>query len=76
LSQFSKWALAPGDPLDKSIQLKVLEPNDVSHLSREFMIKTRRRKGLVDEVNVAKFFEHEETHMQARNDRDLKQYFM
>jgi U5 small nuclear ribonucleoprotein component len=76
LSHFSKWALAPGDPLDKSIQLKILEPNDVSSLAREFMVKTRRRKGLVDDVNVAKFFDHEETNIQAREDRDLAQYFV
>lgn len=76
LSHFSKWALAPGDPLDKSIELRILEPNDVSSLAREFMVKTRRRKGLVDDVNVAKFFEHEETNVQARQDRDLADYFV
>ena len=76
LSHFLKWSLAPGDPLDKSIQLKILEPNDVSSLAREFMVKTRRRKGLVDEVNVAKFFEHEESNILAKEDRDLKHYFI
>lgn len=75
LSHFHKWALAPGDPLDKEIQLKVLEPNDVSDLAREFMVKTRRRKGLVDDVNVAKFFEHEETRHIAKQDNDLRPYF-
>ena len=75
LTNFSKWALAPGDPLDKSAKLKVLEPNDVSDLAREFMVKTRRRKGLVDDVNVVKFFNHNETHLMAKQDRDLRQYF-
>lgn len=76
LSHFNKWALAPGDPLDRSIEIKVLEPSDVSSLAREFMIKTRRRKGMVDDVNVPKFFEHEETNEMARQDRDLQDYFL
>mmetsp|Transcript_33541 Transcript_33541/g.32994 ORF Transcript_33541/g.32994 Transcript_33541/m.32994 type:complete len:80 (+) Transcript_33541:1106-1345(+) len=76
LSHFNKWALAPGDPLDRSIQIKVLEPSEVSSLAREFMIKTRRRKGMVDDVNVPKFFEHEETNAMARQDRDLQDYFI
>lgn len=76
LTHFLKWSLAPGDPLDKDIKLKALEPNDVSDLAREFMIKTRRRKGLVDEVNVAKFFDHEESNLMARQDRDLRKYFI
>ena len=40
LSQFYKWRIAPGDPLDRGLQLKVLEPNDHTHLAREFVIKT------------------------------------
>ncbi|RZR90880.1 hypothetical protein BHM03_00018880 [Ensete ventricosum] len=34
----------PGDPLDKSIVLRPLEPAPIQHLAREFMVKTRRRK--------------------------------
>ena len=33
------------DPLDKSIVIHPLEPQPAPHLAREFMIKTRRRKG-------------------------------
>ena len=36
----------PGDPLDRSIVLRPLEPAPVNHLAREFMVKTRRRKGM------------------------------
>lgn len=46
-----------GDPLDKSILLKPLEPASVPELPRELMIKTRRRKGLSDDVSIVKFFD-------------------
>lgn len=36
--------IVPGDPLDKSIIIRPLEPQPAPHLAREFMIKTRRRK--------------------------------
>jgi len=36
--------IVPGDPLDKSIVIRPLEPQQATHLAREFMIKTRRRK--------------------------------
>lgn len=46
LSVFDHWAIVPGDPLDKSIVLRPLEPAPIQHLAREFMVKTRRRKVL------------------------------
>ena len=36
--------IVPGDPLDKSVVIRPLEPQQATHLAREFMIKTRRRK--------------------------------
>jgi len=36
--------IVPGDPLDKNIVIRPLEPQQATHLAREFMIKTRRRK--------------------------------
>ena len=39
---FDHWAIVPGDPLDKSIVLRPLEPQPAPHLAREFMVKTRR----------------------------------
>lgn len=43
---FDHWAVVPGDPLDKNVILHPLEPSPPLALARDFMIKTRRRKGL------------------------------
>ena len=59
LSVFDHWAIAPGDPLDKTIILRPLEPAPPPHLAREFMVKTRRRKGLAEDVSIARFFDDE-----------------
>eukprot|EP00771_Trimastix_marina_P000182 gnl/Trimastix_PCT/1190.p1 GENE.gnl/Trimastix_PCT/1190~~gnl/Trimastix_PCT/1190.p1 ORF type:complete len:925 (-),score=283.90 gnl/Trimastix_PCT/1190:338-2899(-) len=56
-SVFDHWALAPGDPLDKTITLKPLEIAEPHALSRELMVKTRRRKGLSEDVAINKFFD-------------------
>jgi U5 small nuclear ribonucleoprotein component len=50
----------PGDPLDRKIQLRPLEPISVPHLARELMVKTRRRKGLLEDVTISKFFDSAE----------------
>ncbi|KAF6147629.1 hypothetical protein GIB67_031620 [Kingdonia uniflora] len=57
LSAFDHWAIVPGDPLDKNIVLRPLEPAPVQHLAREFMVKTRRRKGMSEDVSINKFFD-------------------
>lgn len=57
LSVFDHWSIVPGDPLDKSIILKPLEPSPLPMISREFVIKTRRRKGLSEEILINKFFD-------------------
>uniref|UniRef100_A0A803MZW0 SNU114 homolog n=2 Tax=Chenopodium quinoa TaxID=63459 RepID=A0A803MZW0_CHEQI len=56
-SVFDHWAIVPGDPLDKSIVLRPLEPAPIQHLAREFMVKTRRRKGMSEDVSIQKFFD-------------------
>ena len=56
-SVFDHWAIVPGDPLDRSIILHPLEPSPRQHLAREFLVKTRRRKGLSEDVSVVKFFD-------------------
>jgi U5 small nuclear ribonucleoprotein component len=56
-SVFDHWSVVPGDPLDKSIVLRPLEPSPPQLLAREFMVKTRRRKGLSDDVSINKFFD-------------------
>ena len=44
LSAFDHWAIVPGDPLDKEIVLRPLEPAPIQYRACEFMVKTRRRK--------------------------------
>lgn len=43
--------------MDKSIKLPLLEPSPVPSIARELMVKARRRKGLLDEVNMLSIFE-------------------
>eukprot|EP01036_Dinobryon_divergens_P031339 gene31339-40720_t len=54
---FDHWAVVPGDPLDKNVILHPLEPSPPLALARDFMIKTRRRKGLNEDVSVNKYFD-------------------
>mmetsp|Transcript_18743 Transcript_18743/g.46413 ORF Transcript_18743/g.46413 Transcript_18743/m.46413 type:complete len:1029 (+) Transcript_18743:77-3163(+) len=56
-SIFDHWDLVPGDPLDKNIILHPLEPSPSQHLARELLLKTRRRKGLSEDVSINKFFD-------------------
>jgi U5 small nuclear ribonucleoprotein component len=57
MTVFQNWGAVPGNPLDKSIDqyLTQLEPQLRNHLAREFLLKTRRRKGLSEDVNIEKF---------------------
>eukprot|EP00042_Codosiga_hollandica_P022936 m.87730 g.87730 ORF g.87730 m.87730 type:complete len:986 (+) comp50988_c0_seq3:36-2993(+) len=57
MSVFHHWQIVPGDPLDKSLVIRPLEQQPIPHLAREFMIKTRRRKGLSEDVSINKFFD-------------------
>ncbi|SBT33876.1 U5 small nuclear ribonuclear protein, putative [Plasmodium ovale wallikeri] len=57
LSMFDHWHIVPGDPLDKSVILRPLEPAPIQHLAREFLLKTRRRKGLTEDVTINRFFD-------------------
>merc|ERR1711976_121754 len=57
LTVFDHWSVVPGDPLDKSISLRPLEIIDTSGLSRELMVKTRRRKGMSEDISINKFFD-------------------
>jgi len=72
---FSHWSVLPGDPLDKSISLRPLEPSQVPQLARELLVKTRRRKGLLEEVSVAKYFDSKEMMEHAKQDVALSAYF-
>jgi U5 small nuclear ribonucleoprotein component len=55
LQVFDHWAVAPGDPLDPTVVLRPLEPCSERELARELMVKTRRRKGLSEDVALSKF---------------------
>jgi U5 small nuclear ribonucleoprotein component len=54
---FDHWSIVPGDPLDRNIILHPLEPSISQALARDFMVKTRRRKGLSEDVSINKFFD-------------------
>lgn len=74
-SVFDHWEVVPGDPLDKSIILRPLEPAPIPSLAREFMVKTRRRKGLSEDVSINKFFDDRMLLELARHDEQLQAYF-
>jgi 116 kDa U5 small nuclear ribonucleoprotein component len=72
---FDHWAVMPGDPLDKSVVLKPLEPAGRRELARECMVKTRRRKGMPEEVSIIKYFDESSAALLtdlARDDPELK----
>ncbi|KAH9879172.1 hypothetical protein J1614_002610 [Plenodomus biglobosus] len=56
---FDRWSIVPGDPLDKEITTRPLEPATAQQLARDFVLKTRRRKGLAEDVTISKFLEPE-----------------
>mmetsp|Transcript_22656 Transcript_22656/g.57692 ORF Transcript_22656/g.57692 Transcript_22656/m.57692 type:complete len:994 (-) Transcript_22656:539-3520(-) len=70
-SVFDHWQVVPGDPLDKSVVLRPLEPAPVGALAREFMVKTRRRKGMSDDVSINRFFDDPMLLMLAQQDAEL-----
>ena len=56
---FDRWSIVPGDPLDKNVKLRPLEPASTQATARDFVLKTRRRKGLSEDVTVSKYVEPE-----------------
>ncbi|KAK4454806.1 Pre-mRNA-splicing factor cwf10 [Podospora aff. communis PSN243] len=56
---FDRWNIVPGDPLDKDVVLRPLQMANAQATARDFVLKTRRRKGLSEDVSVAKFLEPE-----------------
>lgn len=70
---FSHWAVVPGDPLDKTVVLKPLEPAGRRELARECMVKTRRRKGMPDDVSITKYFDDPLLIELATEDEELMQ---
>jgi U5 small nuclear ribonucleoprotein component len=70
---FDHWAVVPGDPLDRSVVLRPLEPAPIAALAREFCVKTRRRKGMSEDVSVAKFFDDPMLLELAKQDTEFQQ---
>jgi 116 kDa U5 small nuclear ribonucleoprotein component len=54
---FDRWSIVPGDPLDRNIKIKPLEQASAQATARDFVLKTRRRKGLAEDVTISKFLE-------------------
>ena len=58
-ASFDHWQLIPGDPLDTKIGPSLLEPATAPALARDCLLKTRKRRGLSDDVRIDKFFDEE-----------------
>lgn len=56
---FDSWSIVPGDPLDRDQILRPLQPAATQATARDFVLKTRRRKGLSEDVSVRTFLEPE-----------------
>jgi U5 small nuclear ribonucleoprotein component len=56
---FDRWNVVPGDPLDREVVTRPLQMANPLGTARDFVLKTRRRKGLSEDVTVAKFLEAE-----------------
>lgn len=56
---FEKWAVVPGDPLDSEVFIPKLRPAHINSLARDFVMKTRKRKGLAGEPTLAKYIDKE-----------------
>ncbi|KAM0799145.1 U5 small nuclear ribonucleoprotein component [Usnea florida] len=54
---FDRWNVVPGDPLDREVKTRPLEMASAMATARDFVLKTRRRKGLSEDVSVGKFLE-------------------
>ncbi|KAI9220726.1 P-loop containing nucleoside triphosphate hydrolase protein [Blastocladiella britannica] len=72
---FDHFAAVPGDPLDRSVVVRPLEPSPPAALARDFMIKTRRRKGLSEDVSVASVVEDEALLAVAREEMGQMRVF-
>lgn len=54
---FSHYAVVPGDPLDGDVELQPLETAVGAQLARNFVSKTRKRKGLSNSPSLAKYLD-------------------
>ena len=75
LSIFDTWTVLPGDPLDRSVVVKVLEPSPPSSLAREVLVKTRKRKGLNEDVSILNYFDDPSIIEMLKQDQDTSRLF-
>mmetsp|Transcript_54008 Transcript_54008/g.106623 ORF Transcript_54008/g.106623 Transcript_54008/m.106623 type:complete len:978 (+) Transcript_54008:101-3034(+) len=73
---FDHWAVVPGDPLDRNVILHLLEPSPPLALARDFMVKSRRRKGLSEDVNINKYFDDSMLLELAKHEADREMEMM
>lgn len=57
--EFCRWDAVPGDPLDKDCYLPAMKPVPRASLARDFVTKTRKRKGLGGEPNLQRYIDVE-----------------
>lgn len=58
--EFDRWSKVPGDPLDSECFLPTLKPVPRASLARDFVMKTRKRKGLSGEPSLQKYIDPEQ----------------
>ena len=56
---FDRWQVVSGDPMDPRIKTRPLEPATGEQLARDFVLKTRRRKGLNDDLGIQKYIDED-----------------
>ncbi|EGV62113.1 P-loop containing nucleoside triphosphate hydrolase protein [Yamadazyma tenuis ATCC 10573] len=59
LMKFDGYSMAPGNPLDDEVYLPELKPVPMESIARDFVLKTRRRKGLTGEASLHKYIDPE-----------------
>ncbi|ORY80346.1 P-loop containing nucleoside triphosphate hydrolase protein [Protomyces lactucae-debilis] len=65
---FDHWQVVPGDPLDQTVKLRPLQAAAPQDMARDFMIKTRKRKGLNAQVSVRKYIDEEMAELLLKNE--------
>lgn len=56
---YSNYDIVPGNPLDKDVYLPELKAVPEESLARDFMIKTRNRKGIPGEANLQRYIDND-----------------
>ncbi|BFZ55935.1 hypothetical protein PYCC9005_002976 [Savitreella phatthalungensis] len=65
---FDSWQIVPGDPLDKSAKPRALQQATAQQMARDFVLKTRRRKGLNTEISLSKYLDEDAVQLLREND--------